>query len=58
MRQVERWYNVDVQYQAEIRSSFVAKISRDTRVSDLLKILELTGLVHFDIIGNKITVMK
>jgi transmembrane sensor len=58
MRQVQRWYNVDVQYQSGIPSSFVAKISRDVKVSELLNILELTNLVHFKIEGNRITVMK
>jgi transmembrane sensor len=58
MRQVQRWYNVDVRYQSEIPASFVAKISRDVKVSELLNILELTNLVHFKIEGNKITVMR
>ncbi len=58
MRQLSRWYNVDVEFKADIKSSFVAKISRDEPVTELLKILELTNLVHFKIEGNKITVMK
>jgi ferric-dicitrate binding protein FerR (iron transport regulator) len=58
MRQVEKWYNVDIVYEANIPYSFVAKISRNVNVSDLFKILELTDLVHFKIEGNKITVMK
>ncbi len=58
MRQLSRWYNVEVEYKADIKSSFVAKISRDEPVTELLKILELTNLVHFKIEGNKITVIK
>jgi hypothetical protein len=58
MRQVERWYNVDVVYNDKINYSFVANISRDVNVSQLLNILQLTDLVHFKIEGNKITVMK
>jgi len=58
MRQVEKWYNVDVSYESEIPYSFVAKISRNVNASELLKILQLTELVHFRIEGNKITVMK
>jgi transmembrane sensor len=58
MRQVEKWYNVEVNYEADISYSFVAEISRDVNVSKLLHILELTDLVHFKIEGNKITVMK
>lgn len=58
MRQVEKWYNVEVKYEAEIPYSFVAKISRDVNASELFKILQYTELVHFKIDGNKITVMK
>ena len=58
MRQVEKWYNVDVSYESEIPYSFVAKISRNVNASELLKILQLTELVHFRIEGNRITVMK
>lgn len=58
MRQVEKWYNVDVKYDTDIKSAFSAEISRDVNVSKLLKILELTGLVHFKIENNMITVTK
>jgi len=58
MRQVEKWYDVDISYEADIPYSFVAKISRNVNASELFKILQLTELVHFRIEGNKITVMK
>lgn len=58
MRQLSRWYDVDVDYQADVKYSFVAKISKDVPVSELLKILELTDLVHFKIEGKKVTVEK
>lgn len=58
MRQVEKWYDVEVKYEAEIPYSFVAKISRDVNASELFRILQYTELVHFKISGNKITVMK
>jgi transmembrane sensor len=58
MRQVEKWYNVEVKFEADIPYSFVAKISRDVNVSELLKIMALTDLVHFKIENNKIIVMK
>jgi len=58
MRQVEKWYNVDIVYGSDIPYSFVAKISRNVNVSELFRILQLTELVHFKIEGNKITVMK
>jgi ferric-dicitrate binding protein FerR (iron transport regulator) len=58
MRQIEKWYNVEVKYQAEIRYSFVARVSRDVPVSELLKLLELTEGVHFKINDNTIVVTK
>jgi len=58
MRQLEKWYDVEVSYEAPINTSFVAKISRDVNISRLLEIFELTGLVHFKIEGRKIIVMK
>ncbi|HEX2630996.1 MAG TPA: FecR domain-containing protein [Chitinophagaceae bacterium] len=58
MRQLSRWYNVDIEYKDEISYSFVAKINRDVPVSELLNLLQLTDLVHFKIENNKIIVMK
>jgi ferric-dicitrate binding protein FerR (iron transport regulator) len=58
MNQVGKWYDVEVEYQADIPFSFVANIQRDVKVSELLKLLSLTDLVHFRIEGNKIIVMK
>ena len=58
MRQVSRWYDVEVEYQGNIKDlKFGAAISRKENVSRLLKFLELTGVIHFKIEGNKITVM-
>jgi hypothetical protein len=58
MRQIEKWYNVQVKFESDIPYSFVAKISRNVNVSDFLEILESTNLVHFTIEENKIIVMK
>lgn len=58
MRKVSRWYNVDVIYQGNLSNKdFVGTISRNKNVSELLKMLELTGAVHFSIDGRRITVM-
>jgi transmembrane sensor len=58
MRQVEKWYDVDVQFEDKINYNFVADINRDVPVSELLRLLELTNLVHFKVEGNKIIVSK
>jgi len=58
MRQVARWYNVEVVYQGEIsKEKFGGSTSRFTNVAELLEILELTNQVHFKIQGRRIIVM-
>jgi len=58
MRQVEKYYNVDVEYKDNLDYKFFAKITRQVNLSEFLKKLELTNLVHFKIEANKIIVMK
>ncbi len=58
MKQIERYYDVEVEYKDEVPYQFVAKISRDVNVSAFLEKLELTNLIHFKIEGKKIIVMK
>ncbi len=58
MRQIGKWYDVEVVYESESNEKMVANISRDVNVSELLEILEKTDLIHFDVEGRKITVRK
>jgi len=57
MRQVSRWYDVDVVFGKSISEKFYAQVSRNTDVSNLLKMLEATRAVHFVIEGRTIKVM-
>jgi len=58
MREVERWYNVDVVYNTDkTDQDFTGIVPRTQNISALLKILELTGTVHFQIEGKKIIVL-
>ena len=58
MRQVERWYDVDVVYRTTRGDQdFTGVVSRSKNVSALLQMLELTGTVHFKIEGKKIIVL-
>lgn len=57
MRQISRWYNVEVVYKKKIDDLFYAEIPRNTKLSEVLKALELTGKVQFEIEGEKIIVM-
>lgn len=56
MQQITRWYDVDVVYTGDIKETFFVKMDRNTNVSNVFKILETTGGVHFEIDGKKITV--
>jgi transmembrane sensor len=56
MRQVARWYDVDVVYDGKVDQQFIGTIPRQVQLSTLLKILESTGWVHFMIQGKKVTV--
>ncbi|MEO6812401.1 MAG: FecR domain-containing protein [Ginsengibacter sp.] len=58
MRQVSRWYNVDVKYEGKINQRFWGSISKDVNVSQVLKILETAGGIKFKVDGNKIIVMS
>jgi hypothetical protein len=56
MRQVERWYNVDVMYEGKIPNrQFGGKISRKSDIKDVIKILE-ESKVHSRIEGDKIII--
>lgn len=59
MRQLQRWYDIsDVEYAAGTDSTImVATVSSSKKLSEVLDILEKTGSIHFDIEGNKITVL-
>jgi ferric-dicitrate binding protein FerR (iron transport regulator) len=57
MKQVARWYDVDVKYQKTTSQHFVGIISRSVNISGVLHLLEMTGAVHFKVTGNTITVL-
>ena len=56
MRQVSRWYNVDVVYSGEIPMRlFTGSISRNAKLSELLTIFKLSK-INFSIKGRQLTV--
>ncbi|HEV2480542.1 MAG TPA: FecR domain-containing protein [Puia sp.] len=56
MRQLSRWYDLDVQYtQGEPKDLFQGELYRDVRVSELLKILQASG-VHCAVEGKRLLV--
>ncbi len=57
MRQISRWYAVEVEYEGNVGEKiFMGAISRKESASEVLKFLEMTGGIGFEIKGNKIKV--
>ncbi len=57
MRQIARWYDVDIVYDGEIpKRLFTGGISRDSKLSSLLQILETSG-IRFRVDGKHINVI-
>lgn len=58
MRQLSRWYDVEVEYRGKIpEGHYVGKPSRNLKLSEILKIIEYSG-VKLDVKGNKIIVSE
>lgn len=57
LRQVTRWYDIEVVYQGNIKpEAFEGTISRKMNLSELLSMLEITG-VKFSFQGKQLTVL-
>lgn len=56
LRQISRWYDVDVEYAANVDMSFSGQLTKDEYVSKVFDMLALTGEVKFRIAGRKIIV--
>jgi len=59
MRQLSRWYDIDVNYQGPANTEgFHAQISRHQNISVILQALERTNGVHFKIEGRRVTIIR
>ncbi len=57
MRQIARWYNIEVTYEGDLSDiRLTGIISRRENAASLLKILSTTKRVHFDINDNRVVV--
>lgn len=56
MQQIARWYDVEVKYENVPSAHFMGTISRSAKISEVLKMLEMTGAVHFKVEGKTIIV--
>ncbi|MNT90634.1 hypothetical protein D3C72_2315720 [compost metagenome] len=59
MRKIARWYDIEVVYSADAPEDLELGgwVSRNKNLSAVLKLMELTGKVHFKIEGRRITVI-
>ncbi len=57
MRQITRWYDTEVTYAGNVNAHLNGMISRNTDLSQVLHMLELTGEAHFKIEGRLVTVL-
>jgi transmembrane sensor len=56
MRQISRWYDVEVEYKGNISLHFAGTISRNVNISQVLEMLEKAGGIKTTIKGNKVIV--
>jgi len=60
MKQVSRWYDVDIEYQDEgvKNNEFGGAISRYKSITELLDNMQLTRSIHYKIEGRRVIIMK
>lgn len=58
MRQISRWYDVDIEFRENFNQSFGGNISRHVNISRVLEKMEMTGRVHFTIEDRKVIVSR
>jgi ferric-dicitrate binding protein FerR (iron transport regulator) len=56
MKQIARWYDIEIEYKEKITSHIGGSISRDVNISEVLEMLEMTGTLKFQINGKKVIV--
>ena len=58
LRQIGRWYDVEIEYQGSANMNFTGQLTRNEEVTDVLKKLALTEEVNFKLTGRKIIVTR
>ncbi len=57
MRTIARWYDVDIIYQSPVEQAYIwGSVSRFENISEVLKVIEMTGTVHFKVEGRRVYV--
>jgi transmembrane sensor len=58
MKQIARWYNLEVIFEDTITDSYTISISRNVPLSRLIEFIELSGGARLQLNGNRIVVKK
>jgi transmembrane sensor len=59
MRQLSRWYDIDVEFKGEISEKhYYGAIRRQVNISEVFKMLEIAGNVSFSINGKKVYIQQ
>ena len=59
MLQVARWYGSDIVYQGDVKQmDFSGTVPSMDNISEVLKMLEMTGAIHFRVEGRTVHVTK
>ncbi|MEQ7799865.1 FecR domain-containing protein [Pedobacter sp. ASV1-7] len=59
MNKISRWYDVEIVYKTSAKNVLIwGSISRFKSITDVLKLIELTGSVHFKVEGRRVFVME
>jgi ferric-dicitrate binding protein FerR (iron transport regulator) len=56
LRQLSRWYDVDIDYKEAVTGHIGGTISRNVSLSQVMNMLEMTGIVKFKVEGKKVEV--
>ena len=58
MREISRWYDIDIVYQInDFSGNYGGRISRTLVLSELLQLMEQNGIHHYRMEGNKLIVL-
>lgn len=59
MRKIARWYNIEVSYQGNFDNiKLLGSVSRNKKLSEVLRVIQLSRKVKFKVSGRRITVMQ
>lgn len=58
MKKIARWYDVEIEYQGNVKNKALwGTISRFENISEVLKMIELTGVIHLKLEERRVIVM-